>query len=102
MSKEDKMLLMFFYLGKMKEAGFVETLGHALSEKGFDRALEIYNSGEKLVPDDLFAMLMAIGVPEDQIEMFAGIIIQIQEVGYEKILADFEAFKEQNPHLVGK
>ena len=91
-----KMLIVIFYIAKMQEIGLVEKNGKFdITEKGFDMALNIVESGFKLRKGDIFLCLRAkhLGIQECDVEMFSDIIFDIQEKGYQSVAKEFENFK---------
>ena len=91
-AESKKIVLMYFYLGKAVEAGLIGQGARTLSEKGFDLAMELIESGEKLTKDEVLYMLKedVIKAVPDQHEAIAFIIMKIQDDGYSAVVAEVE------------
>ena len=98
MEKKDAMLLVFFYLGKMIEGGFITqpSDGVKLTEKGFDAAYDIYKSGAKLSKVDIVGCLSQLKIKSEEIQMFCMIMWDMQEYGYEAVIKRSKELEEKN------
>ena len=100
-AQADKMLLVYYYIGKAAEAGLVQGSPNPITVKGFDRALDLIEGGLKLTKEDVLYMLRYGGasgimtVPEDQREGFAFIILKIQDEGFAKVMEEVNNMKQE-------
>lgn len=85
-TEEKKVLLTMYYMGKLVEGGFVESGGPMLSVTGFDMAMDLVESGEKLDIDDVtFALEEMDMVDKNSIAAFTILIMSAQDIGIEKM-----------------
>jgi len=88
MNDEDKKIkgsLFFLYIGKLKELGLIEGGAGDLTMKGFDIAIDAYNSGHRLSDEEISNFLEAApGMDDDDtIEAAFGMIAKMQEIGFD-------------------
>lgn len=85
---QNQVLLTTFYLGKLVEAGFVESSASALTPTGFDMAMDLVESGFKMSARDFMKTLLGMDcVHETDAESFAILLYEMQERGLKGMLA---------------
>jgi hypothetical protein len=96
MTGEDKLLLTIYYMGKMAEGGFSTAGPGGLTSKGFDIAMDLIESGEKVSLEDMKVCLIATGYAnEKEIDEFALIMFEIQERGFKEVMKRVEDIKNK-------
>jgi len=95
---KQKGALIFLYIGKLIEFGIIEPDGPAqLTPKGFDLAMDVYESGVRLTDTDILDFLHSTpGMSDEVIEegMFA-LIKDLQEIGFDEMKKRIEEIKLQ-------
>jgi hypothetical protein len=74
---KDQALLFIYWCNKLREGGFIEG-GHIITEKGFDRAMDLIDEGAKLDMENALKCCDELNVDVRAIEL----IMKIQELGY--------------------
>lgn len=78
---ENNMIMIFFYMGKLVEGGFAEHNDSIkLTEKGFDRAMDLKESGWIVPDEDVLLCCKSMNIMEFP-EAFAALIIEVQRIG---------------------
>jgi len=74
---KDQALLFIYWCNKLREGGFIEG-GHVITEKGFDRAMDLIDEGAKLDMENALKCCDELNVDVRAIDL----IMKIQELGY--------------------
>lgn len=78
---KEQAILFVYWCNKLREGGFLEG-GHIITEKGFDKAMDLIDAGVKLTKKDALACCKELNVDTRVISL----IIKMQDVGYVKFL----------------
>lgn len=74
---KDQAILFVYWCNKLREGGFLEG-GHIITEKGFDKAMDLIDAGVKLTKKGALACCKELNVDT----MVISLIIKMQDVGY--------------------
>lgn len=74
---KDQAILFVYWCNKLREGGFLEG-GHIITEKGFDRAMDLIDAGAKLDEKNALACCKELNVDVRAIDL----IMEMQDLGY--------------------
>ena len=78
------LMVLFYYMGRLKELGLIDGGSVNVTTKGFDVALDIIEQGWELTSDDIIELLILSDLASDEIAIgIAHMIIELQTVGYD-------------------
>lgn len=78
---KDQATLFVYWCNKLREGGFIAG-GHIITEKGFDRAMDLIDEGAKLDMENALKCCDELNVDTRVISL----IMKIQDVGYAEFL----------------
>ena len=74
---KDQAILFVYWCNKLREGGFLEG-GHIITEKGFDKAMDLIDEGVKLDTENALKCCHELNVDVLAIDL----IMEMQEIGY--------------------
>ena len=80
---KEKMILVFYYIGKLVEAGLATSGPEKLTTSGFDMAMDLIKSGLTLDKPDIIEILSGADITSaEDAPIFADLILEIQDKGF--------------------